>query len=256
MRRAHRSGREQQEGSICSDDADDDLYDGEVAWADALVGRIVDALSRAGILDNTVIIITSDHGEQLGGHDKIDHIMTMYDPALHVPLVIRYPHAFAAGARSDELTSSIDIAPTILDLCQAGDEAPHLHAETASLASKKRQKQEFIVAGNERPVTGIELLKARYPGYDWESIDYRMRCLRAASHKLIWNENHSVELYNLAKDPGETNNLADTQADLQRQMMALLTASYTKMGSTRDHFMFESTARETLELLRSRGYIN
>ena len=233
-----------------------DLYDGEVAWADALVGRVVDALSRAGVLDNTVVIVTSDHGEHLGEHGRIDHISTLYDPALHVPLVIRYPRAFAAGTRMDNLVSLVDIAPTILDLCRAANQAPHLHAETSSLASKKRETQEFILAGNERPVTGLELLKTKYPGYDYASIDYRMRCLRAPAHKLIWNENRSVELYNLARDPGENHNLADAQAGMQQQMMGVLAKTYDKMGTTREHFMFESTDRESLELLRSLGYIN
>jgi arylsulfatase A-like enzyme len=233
-----------------------DLYDGEVAFADALVGRVIDALQRAGVLDDTIVIIVSDHGEHLGEKDKIDHMSTLYDPALHVPLVIRYPRAFAAGTRSDELVSLVDVAPTIVGLCGASDEAPSFRAETASLASKKRAPLEFVIAGNERPMMGIKLLQTKYPGYDWESIDYRMRCLRAPAHKLIWNENRSVELYNLARDPTEDNNLAETQADMQRQMMAVLTKAYEQMGGNKEHFMFESTDRQALELLRSLGYVN
>ena len=233
-----------------------DLYDGEVAWADALVGRVVDALSRAGVLDDTVVIVTSDHGEHLGEGGRIDHMSTMYDPALHIPLVIRYPRAFAPGSRVDGLVSLVDIAPTVVDLCGATDKAPAMHAETASLASERRAPLEFILAGNERPMTGIKLLQTKYPGYDWQAIDYRMRCLRAPAHKLVWNENRSVELYNLARDPAEANNLAESQADMQRQMMAVLAKAYEKMGSTKEHFMFESTDREALELLRSLGYIN
>lgn len=233
-----------------------DLYDGEVAWADALVGRVVDALGRAGVLDDTVVIVTSDHGEHLGEGGRIDHMSTMYDPALHIPLVIRYPRAFVPGTRVDGLVSLVDIAPTVVDLCGAADKAPTMRAETASLASERRAPLEFILAGNERPMTGIKLLQTKYPGYDWKAIDYRMRCLRAPAHKLIWNENRSVELYNLARDPAEANNLAESQADMQRQMMAVLARSYEKMGSTKEHFMFESTDREALELLRSLGYIN
>ena len=233
-----------------------DLYDGEVAWADALVGRVVDALARAGVLDDTIVIVTSDHGEHLGEKGKIDHMSTMYDPALHIPLVIRYPRAFAAGTRVDGLVSLVDIAPTLVDLCGAAGKAPTMRAETASLASKRRAPLEFILAGNERPMAGIKLLQTKYPGYDWQAIDYRMRCLRAPAHKLIWNENRSVELYDLARDSAEEANLAESRADMQRQMMAVLSKSYEKMGSTKEHFMFESSDREALELLRSLGYIN
>lgn len=233
-----------------------DLYDAEVAWADALVGRLVDALGAAKIGDNTIVIITSDHGEHLGDHGKIDHMMTMYDPALHVPLVIRYPRAFKPGTRKDEMVSLVDITPTVLQLCGAEGRIPGLHAETVSLASASRTSEGFVLAGNERPVTGIKLLQTRYPGYDWRAIDYRMRCLRSAEHKLVWNENRGAELYNLARDRAETQNLAESEAGTQRDMMALLAKSFEKMGKSKEYFLFESTDREALERLRSLGYIN
>jgi arylsulfatase A-like enzyme len=233
-----------------------DLYDAEVAWADALVGEIVAALDRAGIGDDTVVVVTSDHGEHLGEHGKTDHIATMYDPALHIPLVVRYARAFKPGTRVETPVSIVDIAPTILDLCGAAEQAPAMRAAQTSLANPSRQSQGFVLAGNERPLTGIKLLQARYPGYDWTAIDYRLRCMRSEEHKLIWNENRGAELYNLARDPGETENLADSQADTQRDMMGLLSQSFEKMGKSKEYFMFESTDREALERLRSLGYIN
>ena len=233
-----------------------DLYDAEVAWADALVGRIIDALERAGIGENTVVIVTSDHGEHLGEHGKTDHIASMYDPALHIPLVIRYPRAFSPGTRDDHVTSIVDIAPTVLHLCGASERIPQLHADQVSLSGGKPHTDGFVLAGNERPLTGIKLLQSRYPGYDWTAIDYRLRCMRSAEHKLIWNENRGAELYNLARDPGETQNLAGSQATTQRDMMGLLAKSFEKMGKSKEYFLFESTDREALERLRSLGYIN
>jgi arylsulfatase A-like enzyme len=233
-----------------------DLYDGEVAWADALVGMLMDALFEAGLSGNTLVIVTSDHGEHLGEHNQIDHISTMYDPALHIPLVIRYPGAFDPGTKTDEMVSIVDIAPTILQLCGASEQVPQLHVDDVSLANPKRTPEEFVLAGNERPLTGIKLLESRYPGYDWHAIDYRLRCMRSAEHKLIWNENRSAELYNLAKDPGETENLALSQPETQRDLMGLLSRSFETMGKSKEYFMFESTDREALERLRSLGYIN
>ena len=232
-----------------------DLYDGEVAWADDLVGRIAAALDAAGIADNTIFVIMSDHGEHLGEHDKIDHMSTMYDPALHIPLVIRYPRAFKPGTRNDTMVSIVDVAPTLIHLCGAADRAPQLHVGITSLANPARAPETFILAGNERPLTGIQLLKSRYPGYDYNAIDYRLRCIRSRDSKLIWNENRPAELYNLAQDPGETNNLAESHADTQRDLMGLLTRSFDKMGKSKEYFMFESTDREALERLRSLGYI-
>ncbi len=233
-----------------------DLYDGEVAWADALVGRVISALEKAGVGENTIVIVMSDHGEHLGEHGKTDHIATMYDPALHVPLVIRYPVAFKPGTRVDTPVSIVDIAPTVLQLCHAAEQAPQLRAEETSLANPSRASQGFVLAGNERPLTGIKLLQTRYPGYDWTAIDYRMRCLRSTDSKLIWNENRGAELYNLTRDPGEMQNLAESQAGTQRDMMSLLAKSFEKMGKSKEYFLFESTDREALERLRSLGYIH
>jgi arylsulfatase A-like enzyme len=233
-----------------------DLYDGEVAWADALVGRINQAIDRAGIAKDTVFIIMADHGEHLGEHDKIDHMSTMYDPCLHIPLVIRYANRFKAGERYDKLVSIVDVAPTLLHLCRAADKIPDLHAGVTSLANASRAPETFILAGNERPLTGIKLLQARYPGYDYNAIDYRLRCLRSTESKLIYNENRPAELYNLARDPGETRNLATSQEGTQRDMMGLLTKSFDTMGKSKEYFMFESTDRAALERLRSLGYIN
>ena len=233
-----------------------DLYDAEVAWADDLVGRIGAAIDGAGIGKNTVFIIVSDHGEHLGEHEKIDHMSTMYDPALHIPLVIRYPALFRAGERNDRLVSIVDIAPTLLHLGDAADRVPQLHVGVTSLANPSRAPETFILAGNERPLTGLKLLQTRYPGYDYNAIDYRLRCLRSPESKLIWNENRSAELYNLVRDPAEANNLAASQAATQRDLMGLLSKSFDQMGKSKEYFMFESTDREALERLRSLGYIN
>jgi len=233
-----------------------DLYDAEVAWADALVGRVADAIEHAGIADNTILIVMSDHGEHLGEHDKIDHMSTMYDPALHIPLVIRYAGSFKPGTRNDNLVSIVDVAPTLLHLCGAADRVPQLHVGVTSLANPSRAPETFVLAGNERPLTGIKLLQSRYPGYDYNAIDYRLRCLRSPESKLIWNENRGAELYNLVRDPGEANNIAESQAGTQRDMMGLLSKSFDKMGKSKEYFMFESTDREALERLRSLGYIN
>jgi arylsulfatase A-like enzyme len=233
-----------------------DLYDGEVAWADELVGRVSAAIDQAGITRNTIFIIIADHGEHLGEHDKIDHMSTMYDPALHIPLVIRYGAKFKAGERNDNLVSIVDVAPTLLHLCGAADRIPALHAGVTSLANPSRAPEMFVLAGNERPLTGIKLLQSRYPGYDYNAIDYRLRCLRSSESKLIYNENRPAELYNLTRDPAESNNLAESQAGTQRDMMGLLSKSFDAMGKSKEYFMFESTDREALERLRSLGYIN
>ena len=90
-------------------------YDGEIAAVDAEVGRVLEALERSAVRDRTLVVLASDHGESLGEHDYFfDHGENLFDPSLRVPLLIAGP-GIAAGRRSAELASTLDIVPTLLD---------------------------------------------------------------------------------------------------------------------------------------------
>ncbi|MHC4845367.1 MAG: sulfatase, partial [Planctomycetota bacterium] len=100
-----------------------DLYDGEIHFADAEIGRLLDRLADAGRLDDTLVVVTSDHGESLGEHDYwFEHGRYAYEPTTRVPLILRLPaghaDADARGARSGTV-SLVDLAPTLLDLVGA-----------------------------------------------------------------------------------------------------------------------------------------
>lgn len=93
-------------------------YDGEVATSDAAVGRLVNFLEEQGLLDETLIIATSDHGESLGEHGERTHGILIYDATMQIPLIVRPPHRqtepAAAGRRVEGMVETIDIAPTVL----------------------------------------------------------------------------------------------------------------------------------------------
>ena len=94
-----------------------DSYDAEIRSVDAAVGKLIDELMRTGVLDETVLIVTSDHGEELGEHGWMGwHGHTLYDELLRVPLLIRLPEAEDGGRRVRHQVRGIDIAPTVLDL--------------------------------------------------------------------------------------------------------------------------------------------
>ncbi|MHC4455507.1 MAG: sulfatase [Planctomycetota bacterium] len=232
-----------------------DLYDGEVALADRCVGQIVERLRDSGILDDTVVIVTSDHGENLGEHGRIDHMLSMYETTLRIPLFIRYPIAFKGGIRIHDLVSLVDIAPTILDLCGVQDGMENLRPSQTSLACNERLRRTFVVAENERPLTGIALMKDRYPNFDTSTIDYRMRAIRAHLYKLIWNIGGSVELFNLQTDAGELHNLANVRVQTRNKLHKILTNWMSQIPSAGDISLLESQDKESLEMLRSLGYM-
>ena len=98
------------------------LYDGGVSWIDSEVGRVLDALDELGLAEDTLVIITSDHGEEFFEHERKTHRKQLYRESVHVPLLMRWPGRLPEGARISGPTGIIDVAPTILSA--AGLSAP------------------------------------------------------------------------------------------------------------------------------------
>jgi len=92
------------------------LYDGEISWTDSLIGRIRADLEKQGLLENTVIALTSDHGTEFFEHGGKAHRMTLFDEVIRTPLVLRYPKSLPGGRRVGELSRGIDLGPTLIEL--------------------------------------------------------------------------------------------------------------------------------------------
>src|SRR5439155_10495775 len=90
-------------------------YDGEIAAADEIVGRLVASLKRRGFYDDALIVLLSDHGEGLGDHGEQEHGLFLYRETIRVPLIIRLPRNQSAGRRIGVPVQHIDLVPTILD---------------------------------------------------------------------------------------------------------------------------------------------
>jgi len=94
-------------------------YDGRVAYADELVGRLIAFLKKRGLYNGGIVVLTSDHGESLGSHGEQGHGLTLYEAAVRVPLIIKLPRRDGGGRHSTALAQHADIVPTILDLTGA-----------------------------------------------------------------------------------------------------------------------------------------
>jgi len=232
-----------------------DLYAGEVAFSDECVGKLLDALSARGVLDETLVVTTSDHGENLGDHGMIGHAPCMYETTMHVPLIIRYPKRFETGAVIDDLVSLVDLTPTILDVCNLWDQRHPLFEKRTSLCGPDRIWRTFVVAENERPVNGIQVLNSRFPEFDTNPIDYPLRMIRTDRHKLIWHVGRRTELYDLLVDRRELHDMSQTHADIRDELLEQLEAWVENAGSRGPQVPFESRDAEALELLRSLGYV-
>ncbi len=92
------------------------LYDGEVAYMDHQIGRLIAVLQEMNILDKTVIAAMADHGENLGESGRFFHGDDLYQPSTHIPFIMRYPEQIIQGAKIDQLVQSIDLFPTLMEI--------------------------------------------------------------------------------------------------------------------------------------------
>lgn len=168
-------------------------YDGEIAYVDAEIGKVLDGLRSAGRLDRTLVAVTSDHGECLGDHGENTHGLFVYEAALRVPLLLRFPPQVPAGTRSGHLVAGVDLAPTLLGLLgqpQMAD-VEGVSFVAAALGETPPQR-EPVYAEAELPLRA----------YGWAPL----RALHDGNRKFI--EAPQRELYDLALDPAEQRNLA------------------------------------------------
>lgn len=93
-----------------------DLYDGDLAYVDEHLGRLFDHLRTSGLLDRTLVIVTSDHGEMFGEYEAAGHGLTLFDPEIWVPLIMRFPDGAGGGTELADLVSNVQLAPTILEV--------------------------------------------------------------------------------------------------------------------------------------------
>ena len=169
-------------------------YDGEVAWTDELIGRLEGGLQRLGLQDETLLVVTSDHGEGLGEHGESVHGFFVYESTLRVPLIVRGP-GVPPGRRVKEVARSVDLLPSVLDLL--GVPAPAgWKGSGRSLAPVLRGTAPMTP----EPAYAESLLPLLH--YGWSDL----RALRDGRWKYI--QAPRPELYDLETDPGETRDLA------------------------------------------------
>jgi len=213
---ADRTDREHREAAAC--------YYASITEIDDQYGRLIEIVERAGRLDDTIIIVSSDHGELLGAHGLYCKNLTASQEIYHIPLVFRGP-GIARGKTSDALVGLHDVCPTLLELTGA---EPFESPDSRSFASVLRDPEEQSPAFD----TGFaEYFGGRYM--------LTQRVLWRGPWKYVHNGFDFDELYNLEDDPAEMNNLARDPAhrDRVREMMKLI---WQRIRDTGDHSLFNS----------------
>jgi choline-sulfatase len=214
-------------------------YDGEVAYADAQLGRILQSLRELELLGRSAIIVAGDHGESLGDHGERSHGALLYESALHVPLIVRLPGAERAGLVVPTPVSVASIASTILDLAQQSERMP----ETSLLAGAISES-----SAGQKPVIAESLYLKLLLG--WTAL----YSVRVGRYKLI--EAPEVELYDLEVDPAESHNLASKRPEKTRELTELLQRDLHSVASTAPSAVSPDVGRADLEALAALGYVS
>ncbi|ANM28912.1 hypothetical protein ABI59_03765 [Acidobacteria bacterium Mor1] len=216
-------------------------YDGELAYADAELGKLFDQLKAEGAWDDTLIVLAGDHGEGLYEHGERWHAHLAYQTTLHVPLIVKAPGGVGAGRRVPEPVSLVDVGPTILD-----------YAGMAMPGEIDGYSLRPVVEGAD-PVRRALYLEAISGAlvFGWSPLEG----LRLDNWKLI--DSGQPELYDLATDPGELNNLYDQEIERAEELRAELTKMRADWDSSASAKASVDTpiSQEQLDYLASLGYL-
>jgi choline-sulfatase len=210
-------------------------YDGEIAAADEIVGRLIDSLKRRQLYDDALVVLLSDHGEGLGDHGEQEHGLFLYRDTIRVPLVIKLPGRRDAGRRVTTPVQHIDLVPTILDVLRLPREAGLQGRSLVPLFSGGSIAEQGLYA---------EALYSRYH-FGWSEL----YSLTDAQYSFIRAPRD--ELYDIQKDPGQLTNLApqrDATRGAMRAALDRLTAGASIGAPT-------NVSAEAQERLRALGYV-
>jgi arylsulfatase A-like enzyme len=193
-------------------------YDGQLAAMDEALGELVAELKARGRYERALIIVTADHGELLGEHGFVGHMGRMlYEPLLHVPMVVKFPGADHPRGRVDTPVQTLDVTPTALDEASASV-PPDVQGQDLRHVTRPSLAEEDI----------NPFLVADYG----ETYDRAVRVLFDGSWKLISTSRGQRMLFDLAHDPGETNDLAAAEPDRVEELARRLEDRMSTMVAT------------------------
>lgn len=242
-----------------------DFYDAEILYQDHHLGRLLDALKASGALEDTVVIITADHGESHGDHNFFGHSFVVYQELVHVPLVIHYPERFPVGKRIQTNISTRRLFHTVLDLTEVKpplDEAsPNANVAGLSLVRSLNGVPDteggVVFSEAYPPTTFLSVIEHRNPALI-ERLSLRMvrRGVYEGAHKLTMVQDRVEGLYNVAADPTEIHDVASANTAVVTHLQGKLdTFVKATDGQNTDAGTLGNVDESVMDNLRALGYI-
>jgi len=218
-------------------------YDLGVANADDALGSLLAALEQRGLSENTVVVVTSDHGEYFGEHDLVEHSKDVYQPVLWIPLVIRG----VSGTAPQRVDTTLSLA-----------HLPHLIAQELGPLAVQLTSRFSRAPGTEPVLAESYFARAKDLGDPrWGARFQRVRrVIFEWPWKRIDSSDHRDELYDLAADPGEENDLSARHPEVGQRLDAFLEAQLARASRRKRDPASPAPTPEELEELRALGYVD
>jgi arylsulfatase A-like enzyme len=228
------------------------LYDAEIRSTDSYIARLLDRLEQKGLANNTLIVFSSDHGEELYERNHyFFHSCSMYDNVLRLPLIMKFPKVIAAGKVIKNQIESIDITPTILQFLKVPLRSEFEGRSVLNLLFEQNGSDSWFPAFAER-ASAIFSIRTPQWKYIYNPDNYHTYCSRSDDDEGSGYLIAAEELYDIQTDPHERNNVVaqypDVARDLRGQIIEWLSTNKVQ------HKQFELT-KEAEERLRALGYI-
>ncbi len=224
-----------------------DLYDAEIAYLDAEIGKLLTALEERGLADDTIVVVTSDHGELFGEHGLANHFKALTREETHVPLLVRYPGRIKSGTRIATPAQLRDILPTVLEL-----------AEVPVSSEMDGDSLVAIIDGSQSELRGGETVGFLYRPVDKEypfTAPGHLLSMRDEDSMYVWSSTGMGSYFDLEADPDEDDNLLGShpgEARAQRRFEAWRSAAgFDDFGGKQ-----KKVDRLMKDKLKALGYVN
>ena len=233
------------------------LYDAEIEYTDSKIGEIMNVLKEKDIYDNSMIMITSDHGEHFGEHNLWSHTASLYNEILHIPLIIKYPKGIECKKEVYHYTQSIDIFPTVMDIVSISKKEVMDHSGVSLVHNNNGNKfHDFVFAEWEGRIPYFVQTRLKDPQSSLNAGRFtnKMWTIIGEQYKYILTSDGKEELYNVKKDKSEIDNLIDQNqedADMMKKKLERW-MSEAKRNSDNDRRVVDDEVRKNLEGL---GYL-
>lgn len=228
-----------------------ELYDATVRAADHNIASTIETLKRRGAWENTILVVTADHGEEMGEHGGWLHGQSVYEEQVRIPLIVRFPKDEFAGTRVGQPVSLVDLAPTILEWAGAPNATEGMRGRSLGP----------LIRGEAGAADEPVLVSVRHNMNEFYGVWHKQRgeinlAARLGKWKAIWNvEPQTLELYDVQADPGEKKNVAGDNAGVSERLRAFLVSAHEWGKANAAPIQVITPQSDTMKKLKTIGYV-